>query len=236
MISAEQILELVSDSMSIAWDDEFSLCKDSFKKISFKEGDEIALFADIETFENQELPFLIYNSAYNEKYSIFYIFFGYFSAGFHNPSLLFTNDSSTTLEISANNIAGELIEWCEEGSNSYFTFSDHKLDGYCEYKLLQDCFPQRGFFKDGKKEGPWEMDSEAILEDDLDFFPLQISFYKNDVSTKTIFIESKKDYETHLSKSNLPRIQQEKYGFYNMSGIFRGHSLYSLKPIAPWTR
>ena len=236
MISAEQILELVSDSKSIPWGDEFSLCKDSFQKISFKEGDEIALFADIETFENQELPFLIYNSAYNEKYSIFYIFFGHFSAGFHNPSLLFTNDSSTTLEISANNIAGELIEWCEEGSNSYFTFSDHKLDGYCEYKLLQDYFPQRGFFKDGKKEGLWETELDHIQEDDLDFFPLQVNVYKNDVSTKTIFIESKKDYETHLSKSNLPRIQQEKYGFYNMSGIFRGHSLYSLKPIAPWTR
>ena len=75
MLNTKQILELVSDSMSIPWDDEFSLCKDSFQKISFKEGDEIALFADIETFENQELPFLIYNPAYNEKYSIFYIFF-----------------------------------------------------------------------------------------------------------------------------------------------------------------
>lgn len=74
MISTKQILELVSDAMSIPWDNEFSLCKDSFQKISFKEGDEIALFADIETFENQELPFLIYNPAYNEKYSIFYIF------------------------------------------------------------------------------------------------------------------------------------------------------------------
>ena len=55
MISVKQILELVSDSISIPWDDDFSLCKDSFQKISFKEGDEIALFADYETFENQEL-------------------------------------------------------------------------------------------------------------------------------------------------------------------------------------
>ena len=37
MISAEQILELVSDCESIPWDDDFSLCKDSFQKISFKE-------------------------------------------------------------------------------------------------------------------------------------------------------------------------------------------------------
>ena len=219
MISTKQILELVSDAMSIPWDDEFSLCKDSFQKISFKEGDEIALFADIETFENQELPILIYNPAYNEKYSIFYIFFDNFSAGFHNPSLLFTNDSSTTIEISANNIAGELIEWCDEGYNSHFTFLDNKLNGYCEYKLAQDYFPQRGFCKDGKKEGLWEMDLDYFLEDDLDFFPLQVDVYKNDISTKTIFIESKKDYETHLSRSNLPRMQQEKYGFYNMSAL-----------------
>ena len=105
MLNTKQILELVSDSMSIPWDDEFSLCKDSFQKISFKEGDEIALFADSETFENQELPFLIYNPAYNEKYSIFYIFFDNFSAGFHNPSLLFTKRGSATLEIAENNIA-----------------------------------------------------------------------------------------------------------------------------------
>ena len=220
MISAKQILELVSDANSIPWDDDFSLCKDSFQKISFKEGDEIALFADSETFENQELPFLIYNPAYNEKYSIFYIFFGHFSAGFHNPSLLFKNTGFfVTLEISKKNIAGELIEWCDEGYNSYFTFLDNKLDGYCEYKLVQDYFPERGFCKDGKKEGLWEVDLEYFLEDDLDFFPLQVDVYKNDVSTSTIFIESKKDYETHLSKSNLPRIQQEKYVFYNMSAL-----------------
>ena len=220
MISAKQILELVSDANSIPWDDDFSLCKDSFQKISFKEGDEIALFADSETFENQELPFLIYNPAYNEKYSIFYIFFDHFSAGFHNPSLLFKNTGFfVTLEISKKNIAGELIEWCEEGYNSYFTFLDNKLDGYCEYKLAQDYFPERGFCKDGKKEGLWEVDLDYFLEDDLDFFPLQVDVYKNDVSTSTIFIESKKDYETHLSKSNLPRIQQEKYVFYNMSAL-----------------
>ena len=63
------------------------------------------------------------------------------------------------------------------------------------------------------------MDLDNFLEDDLDFFPLQVDVYKNDVSTKTIFIESKKDYDTHLSRSNLPRIQQEKYGFYNMSAL-----------------
>jgi len=95
--------------------------------------------------------------------------------------LLFTNDSSRTLEISANNIAGELIEWCEEGYNSYFTFLDNKLNGYCEYKLVQDYFPQRGFCKDGKKEGLWEMDLDYFLEDDLDFFPLQVDVYKNDI-------------------------------------------------------
>ena len=220
MISAKQILELVSDANSIPWDDDFSLCKDSFQKISFKEGDEIALFADSETFENQELPFLIYNPAYNEKYSIFYIFFDHFSAGFHNPSLLFKNTGFfVTLEISKKNIAGELIEWCDEGYNSYFTFLDNKLDGYCEYRLVQDHFPERGFCKDGKREGLWEMDLEYFPEDDLDFLPLQVDVYKNDVSTSTIFIESKKDYETHLSKSNLPRIQQEKYVFYSMSAL-----------------
>ena len=220
MISAKQILELVSDANSIPWDDDFSLCKDSFQKISFKEGDEIALFADSETFENQELPFLIYNPAYNEKYSIFYIFFGHFSAGLHNPSLLFKNTGFfVTLEISKKNIAGELIEWCDEGYNSYFTFLDNKLDGYCEYRLVQDHFPERGFCKDGKREGLWEMDLEYFPEDDLDFLPLQVDVYKNDVSTSTIFIESKKDYETHLSKSNLPRIQQEKYVFYSMSAL-----------------
>ena len=36
------------------------------------------------------------------------------------------------------------------------------------------------------------MDLDYFLEDDLDFFPLQVDVYKNDVSTKTIFIESKK--------------------------------------------
>jgi len=219
VIATKQILELVSDSISIPWDDSFNLCKDSFQRISFKEGDEIALFADIETFENQELPLLIYNPAYNKKYSVFYIFFGHFSPGFHKPSLLNTNKSPTTLEISENNISGELIEWCEEGYNSYFTFLDHKLDGYCEYKLMQTNFPDRGFCKDGKKEGLWESDSECFLEDDLDFFPLQIDVYKNDLVTKTIFIESKQDYETYLPKSNLPRIRQKEYGFYNMSAL-----------------
>jgi len=218
MISTKQILELVSDSISIPWGNSFYLCKDSFQTISYKEDDEIALFADWGTFKNQELPLLIYNPAYNKTYSIFYIFLGDFSAGFHNPSLLVSENFYITFEISKNKISGELIEWCE-GLTSYFTFLDHELNGYCEYKLSQDYFPERGFIKGGKREGPWEMDSEAILEDDLDFFPLQISFYKNDVSTKTIFIESKKDYETHLSKSNLPRIQQEKYGFYQMSGL-----------------
>ena len=219
MISVKQILELVSDSISIPWDDNFSLCKDSFQKISFKEGDEIALFADYETFENQELPLLIYNPAYNKTYSIFYIFLGNFSAGFYNLCLLVSENFYITFEISKDKISGELIEWCEEGSNSCFTFSDHKLEGYCEYKLSQDYFPERGFCKDGKKEGLWEMDLDHFQEDDLDFFPLQVGVYKNDVSTKTIFIESKKDYETHLFKSNLPRIQQEKYGFYNMSAL-----------------
>jgi len=220
MINTSQILELVSDSYSIPWGDPCTYA-DSFQNFSFKEGDEIALSVAIETLGSpRDLPFLIYNPAYNEKYSIFYIFFG-FSGLIHNPSLLFTNESSTTVEISENNIAGELIEWCEEGYNSYFTFLDHKLDGYCEYKLLQLYFPERGFCKDGKKEGLWETDLEyyGFLEDDLDFFPLQVDVYKNDVVTKTVFIESKKDYETYLSKSNLPRIQQKKYGVYSMSAL-----------------
>jgi len=55
MLNTKQILELVSDSMSIPWDDEFSLCKDSFQKISFKEGDEIALFV-------KNIPFFIFFS------------------------------------------------------------------------------------------------------------------------------------------------------------------------------
>ena len=55
MISTKQILEFVSDAMSIPWDDDFSLCKDSFQKISFKEGDEIALFVAAQAIMTPQL-------------------------------------------------------------------------------------------------------------------------------------------------------------------------------------
>ena len=44
-------------------------------------------------------------------------------------------------------------------------------------------------------------------------------FIKMTFPLRQYLLNQKKDYETHLSKSNLPTIQQEKYSSYNMSAL-----------------
>ena len=76
MITATEILELMSRVYSIDWDDGFTPYKGSISKESvFNPGDEIALYVGIGRWHESEEEMLIYNANYDEKHSIFFVIF-----------------------------------------------------------------------------------------------------------------------------------------------------------------
>jgi len=231
MITTTQILELMSHVYSIDWDDGFTPHKGVVsKEMVFNSGDEIALHVGIGGWKESVEEVLIYNANYDERYSVFFVIFGTFKQNSnltYDVSSIFNVDAykknkrwgKRTFEVINKQVSGEVIEWDKQGSNSYFTFFENMLNGYSEYKI-EDYIPQRGMYLNGKKEGPWEQDSQVFSED-LEFAPFEIWFYANDVldSSKTVLVETKEDYKIYLSESNLPRIKQKQYRIPIRSGL-----------------
>ena len=237
MISTNEILGIFDRAYSVPWDDDqYHLSGMTMETRIFSEGDEVALYLDKSANfrKNRSVQLsddvLIYIPNYQARYCIMYMFWGDFSEGNHElprvSELSETTPFIRTVELVNKRISGETIEWHLGERHSYFSLLDDKLEGYCEYKAEcpygieegLELFPERGFCRNGVREGYWE--NKIYFNDNNQGFPgFRIHRYEGDEITETVFTHSPEDYAHHLAMSKLPRLRQEPLGLFPMSAL-----------------